>query len=106
VTASPKRGASFELTACQELKVVLPGGAGDWSDVELRALRAFCKPSFAYVQPQDPIDPMQVDVTYLKRQVLGVKPVYEEHVARCVAFVRDNPEWRLSLQTHKMIGMP
>lgn len=106
VTASPKRRALFVLTACHELKVVLPGGAGGWTDDELHALKEQSHPQLAFVQPQDPIDPTRVDTTYLKRQVLGVKQDYERHVERCVEFVKRNAEWRLSLQTHKTIGIP
>lgn len=29
----------------------------------------------------------------------------ESHVAACVAFVMDHPRWRLSLQTHKLLGL-
>ena len=28
-----------------------------------------------------------------------------EIVARCVAYIKEHPEWRLSLQTHKLIGI-
>lgn len=28
------------------------------------------------------------------------------HTAACIAYCRENPRWRLSLQTHKLIGIP
>jgi hypothetical protein len=31
---------------------------------------------------------------------------YEANVARCVAFVKKHPEWRLSMQTHKYARIP
>jgi len=28
------------------------------------------------------------------------------HLRACLAFIRDNPSWRISLQTHKIMGVP
>ena len=30
----------------------------------------------------------------------------EDHTAACVAYCRTHPKWRLSLQTHKLLGIP
>jgi organic radical activating enzyme len=32
-------------------------------------------------------------------------PAEREAIQRCVRFVEQNPEWRLSLQLHKVIGV-
>lgn len=33
-------------------------------------------------------------------------PDRDAHTAACIAFCRANPQWRLSLQTHKLTGIP
>jgi 7-carboxy-7-deazaguanine synthase (Cx14CxxC type) len=33
-------------------------------------------------------------------------PDSNENVKRCIQYVMKNPHWRLSLQTHKMVGLP
>jgi 7-carboxy-7-deazaguanine synthase len=30
----------------------------------------------------------------------------EDHTAACVRYCREHPQWRLSLQTHKLLGIP
>ncbi|HBA43725.1 MAG TPA: 7-carboxy-7-deazaguanine synthase, partial [Alphaproteobacteria bacterium] len=30
----------------------------------------------------------------------------QENTAKAAAYCRDHPQWRLSLQTHKFIGIP
>jgi 7-carboxy-7-deazaguanine synthase len=34
------------------------------------------------------------------------KPLSEQLAERAVQYCLENPQWRLSLQTHKMIGVP
>ena len=87
VTLSPKRGAPLLAQFCSEMKVVLPGGmVRGWSDAEVLELgeRATQR---RFVQPQ-------------------AGPNYESHLRRCVDFVMAHPTWRLSLQTHKLAGLP
>jgi hypothetical protein len=31
---------------------------------------------------------------------------YQEHLARAIELVHERPRWRLSLQQHKVIGVP
>jgi 7-carboxy-7-deazaguanine synthase len=117
ITCSPKKGGAVELSDCDEVKVVLPGAGGDhgpWTDEELGQLMTRIKARFYYVQPQDAIVPAFVDTSYLK----GIGPggeghpgsplerAYKEHLARCISFVREHPRWKLSVQTHKMVGLP
>lgn len=89
ITMSPKTApAEIQLEAPNELKVVFPaydpnaylGVAGD------RAL--------LYVQPL--ADTFSV----------GKSLVNADNTRRAAAFVQANPRWRLSLQTHKILGLP
>jgi organic radical activating enzyme len=86
VTASPKHGVSLALNSMDELKVVLPGGSPGWSDAELLALEQRVEPcQNLYVQPEHG------------------NPTSTE---RCVSWVLAHPSWGLSLQTHKLLGLP
>ena len=82
VTLSPK-AAPVVLDAADELKVVYDGtGEPDRFDaIEVRRARL--------VQPCDVGDPVRNAAI----------------VAAAVDFVKRHPEWRLSLQTHKLIGI-
>lgn len=85
VTCSPKTGmaagADLLIETCDELKVVYAGQVPASYD-RLRATHRF-------LQPCDTGDPQE------NRRLL------EEAVAYCLA----HPGWRLSLQTHKLIGI-
>jgi hypothetical protein len=61
------------------------------------------------VQPQDIIDPDRVDQTFLKKNLMvlnGHGGKYKANLERCIQFVQRHPRWKLSLQQHKMIGLP
>ena len=45
------------------------------------------------------------DYYYVQPCDTGDQERNKEIVAQCVAFVQDNPEWALSVQTHKIIGV-
>jgi 7-carboxy-7-deazaguanine synthase len=81
ICVSPKAGTKQVQTSGQELKVVYPQVG-----LDLSALGA---QDFAhrFVQPMD-------------------GPDYQDSLAACLAFCRSNPQWRLSLQTHKVLGIP
>jgi organic radical activating enzyme len=115
LTVSPKLGLVVcpeTLAVADDVKVILPGHvdfAQGWTDGQLYELvaRAFV-PEF-FVQPQDPVDPTQVEVSYLHGDLVfddRRKQDYQRNLKRCVDFVRANPRWRLSLQLHKLIGLP
>ena len=90
VCLSPKRGTAHATlkAPAHEVKVVLPGGeAGGWTDHELAALSVDHPRAALFVQPQD-------------------GPGREANLAHCVAFVMDHPAWRLSVQVHKIVGLP
>jgi 7-carboxy-7-deazaguanine synthase len=81
ICVSPKSGTALVQTSGDELKVVYPQQGLDPS-----ALRALDFPR-RYVSPMD-------------------GPHLQENTDAAVAFVKAHPEWRLSVQTHKRIGIP
>ncbi len=81
ICVSPKAGAPFVLRAGDELKLVFPQQGIDPAELEGLAFDHF------FLQPMD--GPDRVANT-------------EKAAAYCLA----HPRWRLSLQTHKLIGLP
>ena len=81
ICISPKAGSALVQTSGDELKLVWPQAGSDLD--RLAAL------DFAHrlIQPLD--DPQRAD-----------------NVAACVDLVQRDPRWRLSLQTHKLLGLP
>ena len=78
LTVSPKTPVAVDR--CDELKCIF-GPDGILCDADIEA-------TYRYVQPCD----------------TGDEAANAEIIARCVDFVRLNPQWRLSLQTHKLAG--
>jgi 7-carboxy-7-deazaguanine synthase len=81
ICVSPKAGAPFMLRAGDELKLVFPQEGIDPQEFEALAFEHF------FLQPMD--GPERTANT-------------EAAAAYCLA----HPRWRLSLQTHKFIGLP
>jgi 7-carboxy-7-deazaguanine synthase len=81
VCVSPKAGAPFRLRAGSELKLVFPQAGIDPAALEILPFEHF------WVQPMD-------------------GPARAANTEAAVAFCLANPKWRLSLQTHKIIGIP
>lgn len=113
VCLSPKRGTDLRLLLrgkIHELKVILPGAvpaSEGWTEDELHSLEQYSGDAVLYVQPQDPVDPVTVEVTHLKRLGSGhAESLYKENLRRCIEWIKARPAWRLSLQTHKLIGLP
>lgn len=115
VCVSPKLG-NDGLSTClvrngHELKVVLPGGVDVyWTDNMLEQMRESTSFQHYYVQPQDPIDEQRVDQTFLKRNlaIIGPRPLetmYKDNLKQCIDFVRAHPQWKLSSQMHKYLGL-
>lgn len=80
ICVSPKAGADLELTSGDELKLVYP---------------------------QEELDPehlLELDFDHFFLQPKD-GPNREEHTHRVVEYCLDHPEWRLSLQTHKYLGI-
>jgi 7-carboxy-7-deazaguanine synthase (Cx14CxxC type) len=81
VCVSPKAGAPFALKAGNELKLVFPQAGIDPAALETLPFDHF------WVQPMD-------------------GPARAANTEAAVAFCMAHPKWRLSLQTHKIIGIP
>lgn len=81
ICVSPKAGAPLAQRSGDELKLVYPQvdlGPEDIRDCSFR---------YRFLQPM-------------------AGPDIAANIAAAVAFCRSNPDWRLSLQTHKLIGIP
>lgn len=80
ICVSPKMGAELVVTRGDELKVVIPQPGQDFAAYEALDFRHLL------VQPMD-------------------GPLQRENTAAAVQFCQDHPRWRLSLQTHKLLGI-
>lgn len=78
---SPKAGTRLEITTGHELKLVYPQAGADPEQYEALAFGRFS------LQPMD-------------------GPDRDANTAAAVAYCLEHPRWRLSLQTHKVLGIP
>lgn len=78
---SPKAGTTVVLRSGQELKLVFPQEGLDPADLAGWNFERF------YLQPMD-------------------GPALAENTRRAVEYCLAHPQWRLSLQTHKILGIP
>jgi 7-carboxy-7-deazaguanine synthase (Cx14CxxC type) len=78
---SPKAGSKFIQRSGDELKLVFPQAGADPADFELLPFRHF------FLQPID-------------------GPERAANTERALRYCLDHPQWRLSLQTHKILGIP
>lgn len=81
ICVSPKADAALAQTRGDELKLVYPQLGVDPARFETLRFAHF------FLQPMD-------------------GPAREANTAAAIAYCRENPRWRLSLQTHKLIGIP
>lgn len=81
ICVSPKAGTNVILRSGSELKIVYPQADLDPATLEGWAFDHF------FLQPLD-------------------SPAREESIQTATAYCLANPKWRLSLQTHKLIGIP
>jgi organic radical activating enzyme len=81
ICVSPKAQAPLVQTTGQELKLVFPQAGGDPAKYEALAFERF------FLQPMD-------------------GPALAQNTAAAVAYCLDHPRWRLSVQTHKTVGIP
>ena len=81
ICVSPKAGAPLALWAGDELKLVFPQDGLDPENFAGLAFRHF------FLQPMD-------------------GPAQEANTAKAAAYCLKHPRWRLSLRTHKLIGLP
>ena len=80
ICMSPKAGTEIKLRSGSEIKVVYPQEDLDpekFSDLDFENF---------FIQPMDSKE-------------------LESNVAKSIKFCMDNPKWRLSLQTHKILGI-
>jgi 7-carboxy-7-deazaguanine synthase (Cx14CxxC type) len=80
ICVSPKASAELLLREGDELKLVFPQDGIDPAAFESLAFRHF------FLQPMD-------------------GPDRERHTALALRYCLDHPQWRLSLQTHKILGI-
>ena len=78
---SPKAGSTLVQRRGDELKLVYPQAEADPAEFELLSFRHF------FLQPMD-------------------GPKREANTALALRYCLDHPQWRLSLQTHKFLGLP
>lgn len=84
ICISPKAQSETVQRSGDELKLVWPQDDSDWQDME------GWKFDNLLLQPKDAIaDPA----------------ASQSHLEQAIAFVQSHPKWRLSLQTHKIIGL-
>jgi 7-carboxy-7-deazaguanine synthase (Cx14CxxC type) len=81
ICVSPKADAQLTLRAGDELKLVYPQAEAPPERFEHMAFDYF------FLQPMD-------------------GPDREEYTHRAVEYCKAHPRWRLSLQTHKLLGIP
>jgi 7-carboxy-7-deazaguanine synthase len=81
ICVSPKAGAKLVQKTGHELKLVFPQADAEPGQFEGLAFRHF------FLQPMD-------------------GPEREANTGRAVRFCMEHPRWRLSLQTHKFLGIP
>lgn len=81
ICVSPKAGSQLKQTRGHELKLVYPQDGVDPADYVDLAFEA------RFLQPMD-------------------GAMREANTQAAVAYCKANPEWRLSLQTHKLLGIP
>lgn len=80
ICMSPKAGAPLKLTRGHELKLVYPQPALDPASVADLPFEQF------FLQPMD-------------------GPEVAANTAAAIAYCMDHPQWRLSVQTHKVVGI-
>lgn len=78
---SPKAGSTLALHSGHELKLVFPQEGGEPERYEHLDFQHF------FLQPMDGLE-------------------RERHTQLAIKYCLNHPQWRLSLQTHKLIGIP
>jgi len=81
ICVSPKAGAELVQTRGQELKLVFPQAGAEPAKFETLDFAHF------FLQPMD-------------------GPARDVNTQAAIAYCHARPQWRLSLQTHKLIGIP
>lgn len=102
--------ADFEIAVETNGTIAAPKGI-DWLCISPKAGSDIVQRSgdeLKLVWPQDGIDP--AELTDWAFANFLIQPMDCEQgraaMAAAIGFVQDNPKWRLSLQTHKLLGIP
>ncbi len=102
--------AGFEIAVESNGTIAAPAGI-DWLCISPKAGSEFVQLSgdeLKLVWPQNGIDP--ADLAGWNFPNFLIQPMDCEEgdaaMAAAMAYVRANPQWRLTLQTHKMLGIP
>ena len=81
VCLSPKANTEIVLTECDELKIVYP--QEDLDPFDYKNIKA----EYRFLQPMD-------------------GPFRDQATKSCLEFIEKNPQWRISIQTHKIMQIP
>lgn len=84
ICISPKAGSETVQRSGDELKLVWPQSGSDWKDMQGWDF------THHLLQPMD----ARLD-----------EAANDANLAKAIAFVQAHPKWRLSLQTHKILGL-
>lgn len=88
ICISPKAGSETVQRSGDELKLVWPQTGSDWAAMEGWDF------THHLIQPLDEVGDVADDA------------LRAANLAAAIAFVQGHPHWRLSLQTHKLLGLP
>jgi 7-carboxy-7-deazaguanine synthase len=81
ICVSPKAGAKLVLNYGHELKLIFPQEGAEPGLFEALSFKHF------FLQPMD-------------------GPLRATHTQQTIRYCLEHPQWRLSLQTHKLVGLP
>ena len=103
--------ASNIIIAIETNGTILPPDGIDWICMSPKANSEIILQSgdeIKIVYPQHGIDPL--DFESFDFQHFYVQPLYgletEKNTDLCRAFIREHPQWQVSIQTHKFLGIP
>ncbi len=103
-------GQGFEVAIETNGTVPVPEGV-DWVCVSPKAgveQIVISGHELKIVHPQRGLDPLTLQKQNFGRRFVQPMdgPDYQQSLQTCIAFCRQNPTWCLSLQTHKVLGIP
>ncbi len=103
-------GLGFEVAVESNGTIALPPGL-DWVCISPKAGVPLVQDSgdeLKLVWPQADMDPAQLEMLPFRHYFLQPMdgPDRQANLALCVGYCLTHPRWRLSLQTHKIIGIP
>lgn len=107
ITCSPKvPPAKLQLRHLDELKVVFPDYVPHLYSDHFRAVYEDRAVRERYVDFDEVALFIQPRAVTPSSGTVGKSLISNDHTERAVAFVMKNPQWRLSMQTHKILGVP